>query len=150
VAYLNLGRAYEFGLGVPPDLVQAAKWYRAAAEAGDLDGQLQFGILCQTGKGMAVDLPQAVKWYRLAAEQGAKHGQVNLAHMYKHGRGIAKDPVEAHFWYALAASRPGAEDVQGIAVKNRDELAATLTASQLEENERRVKAWKPAAQTRQK
>jgi hypothetical protein len=93
---------------------------------------------------MPIDLPQAVRWYRLAAEQGEATAQFNLAHMYKHGRGTVKDVVEAHFWYALAAGSKALEpDVHGIAMKNRDEMAAQLSASQVAENERRVQEWKP-------
>ena len=69
--------------------------------------------------------------------------------MYKHGRGIAKDPVEAHFWYALAASQKCDDEdpIHGIAVRNRDDLETTLAASQVEDNERRVRDWKAKPRT---
>jgi TPR repeat protein len=30
----NLARCYEYGIGVPKDLTEAAKWYQKAAEQG--------------------------------------------------------------------------------------------------------------------
>ncbi len=88
-------------------------------------------------------LAQAVKLGRIVAEQGDEQSQQNLAHMYKHGRGVAQDYVEAHFCYSIAASGAVAGEVRGIAAKNRDELAAKITAAQLAENERRAREWKP-------
>jgi len=35
----QLGVMYEDGSGVPKDYTEAARWYRAAAEQGDSDGQ---------------------------------------------------------------------------------------------------------------
>ena len=37
LAQLNLGWCYAAGLGVPLDLVQAAAWYRKAAEQGNAE-----------------------------------------------------------------------------------------------------------------
>ena len=39
IAQYNLGCAYSEGDGTPVDLVQALKWFRRAANSGDVDAQ---------------------------------------------------------------------------------------------------------------
>jgi TPR repeat protein len=39
LANWNIGRLYEFGLGVPPDLAAAKSWYQKAADKGVLEAQ---------------------------------------------------------------------------------------------------------------
>ena len=61
---------YDNGQGVPQDYAEAVKWYRLAAEQGDVAAQYNLGIMYDNGDGVPQDYKEAVKWYRLAAEQG--------------------------------------------------------------------------------
>lgn len=58
-------------LGEPPDYVEAAKWYRRAAEAGEVESQVSLAELFMTGHKELVGSEEAMKWLRLAAD--AKH-----------------------------------------------------------------------------
>ena len=51
VAENDLGVMYETGDGVPKSYTKAAKWYRLAAQAGDVHAQVNLGWLYQKGRG---------------------------------------------------------------------------------------------------
>ena len=40
----NLGTLYNHGLGLESDLVEAAKWYRLAAQGGNANAQTKMGV----------------------------------------------------------------------------------------------------------
>ncbi|MCX6926551.1 MAG: tetratricopeptide repeat protein [Verrucomicrobia bacterium] len=65
-----LGFDYETGRGVPPDQVAAAKWFRLAAEQGQVLAQYELGQRCALGVGVPADRIEALKWLMLAAAQG--------------------------------------------------------------------------------
>ena len=62
-----MGEIYEKGLGVTPDYVTAADWYRRAADKGYSRAAINLGSLYEQGLGVAKDQAQALKWYRAAA-----------------------------------------------------------------------------------
>ena len=117
--------------------VEAAKWYRLAAEQGDADAQFNLGLMYDDGKGVPQDDVEAVKWYRLAAEQDDADAQFNLGVMYAQSEGVPKDYVLAHMWFSLAAGQ-GAED----AVQKCDLIEKFMTASQIAEAHRLAREWK--------
>jgi tetratricopeptide (TPR) repeat protein len=94
---------YANGTGVEKDLVEAVKWYRKAAEKGNVNGQFNFAVCYEQGWGVEKDLAEAAKWYRKAAEKGNPGAQKRLAGMFEHGDGVAKDLAEAGKWYRKAA-----------------------------------------------
>jgi len=66
-AQFELGKNYETGrIGLPKDLVQAERWYRASAEQGDPYAEASLGLLYQFGKGVRADAVQALMWYEIA------------------------------------------------------------------------------------
>ncbi len=65
----NLGYAYEQGRGVARDFEEAAKWYRRAAERGDIAAQANLGTLYANGLGVEQDDVQAHMWLNLAASR---------------------------------------------------------------------------------
>ena len=60
-AQLNLGFMYNQGLGVPQDNIEAAKWYRQAAEQGLAEAQAELGTLYFHGLGVPQDFFEAEK-----------------------------------------------------------------------------------------
>ena len=93
------------GRGVPEDDAEAIKWYRLAAEQGNVDAQYDLGFMYAFGPGVPQDDAEAVKWYRLAAEQGHPDAQFNLGLMYVKGKGVPQDYAEAMKWYRRAAEQ---------------------------------------------
>jgi uncharacterized protein len=58
------------GLGVAQNYAEAVRWYRAAAEQGLGQAQVNLGVMYRQGLGVAQDNAEALRWYRAAAEQG--------------------------------------------------------------------------------
>ena len=102
-----MGVCYERGDGcrdgVAEDDVEAAKWYRKAAEQNFAAAQYNLGVCYDRGEGVAEDHAEAAKWYRKAAEQNDADAQYNLVICYERGEGVAEDWVEAYKWLLLAA-----------------------------------------------
>jgi TPR repeat protein len=93
------------------------------------------------------DYAEALKWYRVAAERGYANAQNNLGNLYAQGHGVMQDYVQAHMWFDLAATRIRASNTEGRAlfIKNRDVVAAKMTAAQIAEAQRLAAEWKPKA-----
>ena len=66
---------YATGEGVPQDDGEAVKWFRLAADQGDVSAQFNLGVMYGAGEGVPQDDGEAVKWYRLAADQGERLGR---------------------------------------------------------------------------
>jgi uncharacterized caspase-like protein len=66
-AQTYVGEIYEKGLGVPPDYIVAAAWYRKAAAQGQSRAQINLGFLYEKGLGVEPDPRQALTWYRQAS-----------------------------------------------------------------------------------
>lgn len=99
-----LGFLYANGQGVPKDLVQAAYWYRKAAEQGHADAQISLGLCYFKGQGVEKDEAEAVRWYRKAADQGHALAQDKLGISYAYGQGVVKNEIEAYAYWNLAGS----------------------------------------------
>jgi TPR repeat protein len=54
---------------VPRNAVEAARWYRKAAEQGNANGQRHLATLYEKGVGVPRDAVLAMMWAILAAEQ---------------------------------------------------------------------------------
>ena len=63
---------YSHGQGVPQDYIEAAKWYRLAAEQGHADAQHNLGVLYLQGQGVPQDYVLAHMWVNLAAANATK------------------------------------------------------------------------------
>ena len=61
---------YANGRGVAKDHVEAAKWWRLAADEDYTKAQLNLGTLYATGQGVPEDMVRAYMWFSLAAARG--------------------------------------------------------------------------------
>jgi uncharacterized protein len=131
--------------GVPQDYSEAAEWYRKAAEQGVAAAQHNLGVMYDNGQGVVQDDAEAVMWYRKAAAQRHAPAQHNLGVMYADGRGVPQDYVQAHMWFSLAVARFTASESEDRkkAIRDRDRVAAKMTAAQIAEAERLAREWKP-------
>ena len=64
------GVNFELGRGVMRNYVEAAIWYRRAAERGYAPAQNSLAKLYELGWGLPQDLVQAHLWYSLTADSG--------------------------------------------------------------------------------
>lgn len=104
-AQYKLGLMYDNGTHVPQNFVEAAAWYRRAAEQGHAPSQYNLGVAYSRGEGVAKDPVRAVAWYRRAAQQGLAAAQHNLGFMYAVGSGVPRSSVLAYAWWTLAEAQ---------------------------------------------
>jgi TPR repeat protein len=60
------------------DSLEAAKWYRLAADQGFLQAQITLAKNFQYGRGVDRDLVEAYKWYTVAEQGGDDTAQIGL------------------------------------------------------------------------
>jgi TPR repeat protein len=109
-AQIAVAQAYEQGIGANLSKVEAAKWYRAAAQQGNAEGQFRLARLVhEGGEGLKKSPEIAVQLYKSAADQGHAMAQNWLGYCYQRGIGIAAKDETAVEWYGKAAD-------QGLAV----------------------------------
>ena len=87
------------------DHKEAVKWYRKAADKGDVFAQLKLGQCHEEGRGIEENPKESAKWYRKAAEQGDKTAQACLGTCYCDGYGVTKNDKEAQKWLKKAAEQ---------------------------------------------
>lgn len=85
--------------------VNAANWYRLAAEEGHAGAQTGLGALYRDGLGIARNYEKALMWFRRAAEQDHADAQLALGTMYSGGRGVTIDFAAAMHWWRKAADQ---------------------------------------------
>jgi TPR repeat protein len=141
----ELGVAYARGEQVPRDLVEAAKWYRLAADQGIAAAQGRLGSLLISGEGVPRDPAEAARRFRQAAEQGNAYAALNLALLHARGEGVPRDEFEALVWFTVAAALgdPDAAQNQLIAARR---LGSELTARA----EERAQAIRTALEAKRK
>jgi TPR repeat protein len=80
-----------------------ANAFKMAADAGDSDAMVQYGICLQSGNGVAVDASAAVRYYEMASQLENSEGQWRYGKCLELGLGIAADLDTAREYYYIAA-----------------------------------------------
>jgi TPR repeat protein len=136
-AQRNVGIMFQQGLGVPQSDVEAAYWYRRAADNGHARAQQNLALMYEEGVGVLQDYNEAANWYRRSAAGGNLNAKLNLGVMLERGvPGLPTNVVLAHMWYNLAAAQGSTE-----AAKFRDELALNMSREQVAEAQRLAQEW---------
>jgi hypothetical protein len=127
-AQFRLGRCYFQGLGVPPCLSEALRWFRRAAEAGNAGAQTQLaelaleGIRDQPSSGLfdgpdfGSDFERAEHWCRQAITGGSAEAKALLGFILTHGPVERRDPKAARALYREAAAAGWARGQVGLAL----------------------------------
>ena len=84
------------------DVIQAASWYRKAADQGNAVAQSVLGAMYESGTGVPENDIEGVKWTRKSADQGYAKAQDTLAMMYYLGTGVPQDNVKSYTWWSIA------------------------------------------------
>jgi hypothetical protein len=144
----GMGLKFANGKGVDQDYVQAATWYRKAAEQSHALAQFNLGTMYAAGQGVAQDEAASAVWFDKAAHLGDAGAQFNLGKSCHRAsfRGQAKDApearIEAYKWYRLAAAQGyRGSDAAGTA------LIANMTREDVVAGDRRVAAFTVTAAT---
>ena len=83
------------GIGMVPDLAEAARLYRQGCDGGDAGGCTNLGVLHEEGIGMDPDPAEAARLYRQGCDGGDARGCTKLGYLYDEGIGMDPDPAEA-------------------------------------------------------
>ena len=105
------------------DPIEARKWIKRAAEAGNPRGMHNYAMYLFEGTGGSVDGHEGMTWLTRAAEMGLVDSQFNVARLYETGvGGVRVDMIQAFKWY-LIASRAGDSDAQEAVDRLRTSLS---------------------------
>lgn len=99
------GMAQINGKSGATNYLEAAKYFRAAAELGHSTAQFSLAVYLEKGTGVKQDVAEALKWYQRAADQGNSAAQFNLGLKYSRGEAVPQDEVTAAKWFNLAAAK---------------------------------------------
>lgn len=130
---LKMASAYLVGKGVQKDPVQAAYWFKKAADQGDPQAQNELGYLYIWGIGVDKDAGQAFRWFARAAGGGWQQAKLNMAVLYMRGIGVARDPAFGRqLLEELAAKKNArAEDYLGVMYMDGDGVAQDSQAAEV-------------------
>jgi hypothetical protein len=95
-------------LQIIPNNTEAVKFYKLAADLGNIDAQYNLGVIYENSDGFEQKYIEAKKYYKMAAEQGDVDAQVNLGNIYND---IDHNYAKAIKYYKLAADMNN-EDAQ--------------------------------------
>jgi hypothetical protein len=141
-AQFGLGIQLSAGLGALRDPVQAAHWYRLAADQNHALAQFNLGLMYADGDGVPRDLAESAAWIERAADQGDAGAQHCLgvrcqrASFEGAAAAVGESRIEAYKWFHLAAAQGyrGSElACEGINLK--------MTREQIVEGNRRAAAF---------
>jgi TPR repeat protein len=105
-AQLNLGAAYDNGIGVKRDLDKALYWYQQAAEQGVAEAQYNLAHLLVAEE---LSATVAAEWMLKAAEQGLSDAEYLMGVIYAEGIGVEVNDQEAKQWLQRAVKSDSAE-----------------------------------------
>ncbi len=127
-------KMYMSGQGVPKDADLALKWFKAAADEGNAEGQFFLGAMYLLP---LKDIPQGLKWLKLSAQQGMPDAQLLLGMAYLKGRDAPHDLVEADMWLELAATQG-----DKYAPSQREQAEKQMSPDQIAKARALAAAWK--------
>jgi TPR repeat protein len=123
---------------VPKNAVEAAKWYRKAADLGNPIAQYHLASAYAKGEGLTESHSEAVKWYQRSARQGFAESQYMLGMITHAGRGMEPDPIEGLKWILVAIAQ-GHEKAELI----RPQLEERMSPEQIKESAVLAKKFVP-------
>ena len=103
-AQMAVALAYDIGSGTRKSPLQAAHWYRLAAQRGNARAQFRLARILHTGaRNLEKNMPLAAQLYEAAANQGHHEAEYWTGYCYEQGEGVAPDLKKAVEWYTKAA-----------------------------------------------
>jgi TPR repeat protein len=99
----RLGRLYANGIGVARDDIEAVRWYRMGASAGNLNATGALAMALIEGRGATKDEQEGLHLLRAAADGDNHEAQHLLGVILGQGKLVSKDTAEAIRWLTKAA-----------------------------------------------
>jgi TPR repeat protein len=124
------------GRGVEKNAIRAAALIGRAAEQGNSDAMLDYGVLVFRGEGVQRSEKIGAQWLLLSAKRGNVIAQNRVARLYAFGKGVPVDVVEAMKWNILA-TRGGRGDAE------LETMLATIPDAKKKEAQKLADEFKP-------
>jgi TPR repeat protein len=102
----QIGRIYEVGNGVAPNLAMAVRYYRKAADHLNTSAQLRLGAIFQQGLGVAADMKEAQHWYEEAANRGNAKAAELLGDLLQRPVATMRRPCAGTVPHPVSGTRP--------------------------------------------
>jgi Sel1 repeat len=114
-AAYRLAQIYERGThDIPVDVVQAANWFRYAAQRGHVEAMAEYALCLELGCGVDVDDEMALEWYVKAANAGHVTAKYSVGEAFEEARGVPQSDTEACLWYYKAALVGDQDSLQAL------------------------------------
>lgn len=105
-AQAELGRMYEDGVYVNPDIDEAVKWYEKAVAMSQPLAMSRLGICCLNGNGVMIDKKRALELLQKGVEAEVKDAQLQMGILLEEGELVEQDLQEAFNLYCEAIWQP--------------------------------------------
>lgn len=86
-----------------PNPKLSTRYFRKAAERGNVSAQYKLGEHYENGVGVPKDYREAYRWYRRAGEAGDRYAEFKVGWFLQKGMGVRQSSREAARWYQRAA-----------------------------------------------
>ncbi len=115
VGEVLVGKCYEQGIGMQPNVAEAMRFLQSAAEKGLPMAQCFLGIRYRASVPPVQDFAQALVWYKKSADAGYGRAMMDIGLMHYNGQGTKVDYGEAMKWLkaGAAAGTPAASGFVG-------------------------------------
>ena len=141
-AAVQVGNMIAGGKGVTrADFVEAATWFKKAADQGEPEGMLFYAECLLTGQGVEPDPPEAARLYSSAMTLGEVRAKSKLAELYRKGVGVPKADLPLAFRLFQEAANEGLLEAQGnlgVMIMNGESVPADPAKA--------ISLWKDGAQ----
>lgn len=135
-AQFRLGEALlQDPVRTPENSANAVRWLEMSAENGNTEAMIVLGRLSRTGVGILQNFGNTAKWIQTAAARGNPEGMLELGRLYREGVGVDKDLIRAYVWFNRASAARNLD-----AVRERENIARTLTPEELKEAQKQSSA----------
>jgi len=125
-----------------PATEQDIENWKSLAVKGNAEAQYNLAEAYSEGDGVTLDKLEAAKWYERAANQGYIDAQMAMGFIYRGGEGRSMDKVMSYMWFDIAAKGGNAS-----AFNLRNNVAWSMTESEIKEGRKKSKEWKPSIYT---
>ena len=88
-------------------LLEAARWFKDAADLGLTDSQFNLAVLYERGLGVKTSLAEAYKWYSIAATAGDSESKARVAALASRIKPADRDAADK----AVKAYKPRPVDI---------------------------------------
>jgi len=126
-----MGVCYGMGRDVEQDDAKAAEWFKKAADAGNGEACLAYGIWLLGGKGgVARSAPEAVKYLQVAEKGGVTQAQTVLGIIFMSGDdGVVRDSTKALKLFTKAAEAGDAQAMHNLGMMLTQGIGTVVSIS---------------------